>query len=151
MSLNFLIFLIITIVNKASLIVSSDHNCVFQYNSSFIKEGEIYSPNYPNPYLNNLNCRYEFHGLENECIILEVVDFHLEPPQGPTNLNVNFMDLVETVTRSRQITESLDGYKTERPHEEKQCFYDFVDVFTMNKFGVSNWNSRHCGKLNNLQ
>lgn len=73
--------------------------CVFEYSSTLIANGEVYSPNYPNPYPNNLNCRYEFTALENERVIIQVDDFELEPAQNTNIQDINFMDFIETVTR----------------------------------------------------
>ena len=118
-------------------------SCLFEYNSTFTQEGEVYSPNYPSPYPNNLNCRYEFHGRENELVVIEPIDFQLESPQGASNQNINFMNFVETRPGSYKTNENQAKSK---PGQERQCFYDFLDVFTANIYGTIIWHSRHCGK-----
>jgi len=77
----------------------SDSECVFEYSSHLISQGEVVSPNYPAPYPNNLNCRYEFYARDNERVIIQVDDFELEPPQNTAVQEVNFMDFIETITR----------------------------------------------------
>lgn len=131
-------FLVVT-----NVVASADPPCLFQFNSTLRQEGVIYSPNYPNPYPNNLNCRYEFYGLENELIILEPQDFQLESPNGASNHEINFMDFVET--RGGQRDTETQAPKVNR-ELDKQCFYDFLDVFTANMYGTITWHSRHCGK-----
>lgn len=121
--------------------------CVFQYNSSFTQEGEISSPNYPSPYPNNLDCRYEFYGRENELIVLEPEDFQLESPQEPSNQDFNFFQFVETRPSNNDINRGTNNLNSETKDKsiERQCFYDFIDVFTANMNGVMVWHSRHCG------
>jgi hypothetical protein len=136
--------------------------CLFEYNSTLIAHGEVYSPNYPRHYPNNLDCRYEFHARENERVILQIEDFHLEPPQTTMQQEINFMDFIETVTRSHseKSLQSLDEKKQQQQNQEqqqlseevenkvnsnKQCFYDFLDVFTSDNHGRMYWRSRHCG------
>ncbi len=125
-----------------TLLVEAIQPCLFEINSTSKQEGEIYSPNYPSPYPNNLNCRYEFYGSENELIILEPEDFQLEAPNGVTNQDINFMDFVETRGKNND-----PQPKETTPHNyfERQCFYDFLDVFTTNVYGTIIWHSRHCG------
>ena len=126
--------------------------CVFEYNSAFIQEGEIYSPNYPSPYPNNLNCRYEFYGRENELIILSAEDFQLESPQSTSHQDINFMDFIETrggaqldQQQQQQPPPQLVSNNKTGPFTERQCFYDFVDVFSTDNHGSAKWRSRHCG------
>ena len=137
--------------------------CVFEYNSSLIGQGEVYSPNYPNSYPNNLNCRYEFYGRENERVIIQIEDFQLESPQSTSIQEINFLDYIETVTRrgSEDGGENKDWKKKlDLSHissggdmaseslnqmSNRQCFYDFLDVFTSDGHGRLNWRSRHCG------
>ena len=77
----------------------ADTECVFEYTSTLISQGEVVSPNYPSSYPNNLNCRYEFYARENERVILQIEDFELEPAQNTAMQEINFMDFIETVTR----------------------------------------------------
>jgi hypothetical protein len=145
--------------------------CIFEYNSSLISQGEVYSPNYPNPYPTNLNCRYEFFGRENERVILQIDDFQLESPQATSMQEANLMDLIETVTRpggpasndhklinnkkEADSLNALDHLKSNKNGDElnlnknlysnKQCFYDFLDVFSIDALGRLYWRSRHCG------
>jgi hypothetical protein len=158
---------------------------VFEYNSSLIAQGEVYSPNYPNAYPNNLNCRYEFYGRENERVIIQIEDFNLEAPQSTSLQEINFMDYVETVTRgggggsassvvkgggkfgggkrpdlttqqqpplatSFKDPTAAGGQANSENNESsflsnRQCFYDFLDVFTADGQGRLYWRSRHCG------
>lgn len=128
--------------------------CVFEYNSSLISQGEVYSPNYPNPYPNNLNCRYEFYAKDNERVIIRVEDFQLEASQSTAQHEINFIDFIDTVTRSSisqitskkaPLTNSNDGQSGDSKNSNRQCFYDFLDVFTSDGHGRLFWRSRHCG------
>ena len=123
--------------------------CVFEYNSSVISQGEIFSPFYPGLYPNNVNCRYELNGRDNELIILQVDDFQLESAQSTAVQEVNFLDLIETVTRTNSFSSSdqqVDFIDTNNnPFPVRQCFYDFLDIFAVDKQGRSSWRSRHCG------
>ena len=144
--------------------------CVFEYNSTLISQGEVYTPNYPRPYPNNLNCRYEFYARDNERVIIQVDDFQLEPPQTTSLEDVSFLDFVDTNTRSHQqqqpttttvkssarpergatnnnnLTDAeLLSRQMEQSFSNKQCFYDFLDVFTTDGQGRVYWRSRHCG------
>ena len=156
--------------------------CVFEYNSTLISQGEVYTPNYPRPYPNNLNCRYEFYARDNERVIIQVDDFQLEPPQTTSLEDVSFLDFVDTNTRSHQQpttstspggqqqrmppattrghVDTIDGRQQsdanmtaaellsrqqEQSYSNKQCFYDFLDVFTTDGQGRVYWRSRHCG------
>ena len=97
----YLLRCIILSVKSGSDIIS-DHNpgeCVFEYSSTLISQGEVYSPNYPNSYPNNLNCRYEFYARDNERVIIQVDDFELEPAQTTNIQDIHFMDFIETITR----------------------------------------------------
>jgi hypothetical protein len=153
---------------------SSDHQraspCLFIFNSSDAYEGEILSPNYPNGYPNNLNCRYEFHGQQNERVLIQVEDFNLEAPKS-TRDDLNAIDFVDS--RARKLTLLYDSpfiYSKNRSHERpttrpslsgsdmnerlessRQCFYDYLDVFTVNAQGRLFWNSRHCGSVIDAQ
>ena len=125
---------------------SSKPGCVFEYNSTSMSQGEVYSPNYPGVYPNNLNCRYEFYGRENELVILTVEDFQLETPQSSSLNEINFMDFVETMTRSNlKETDETNKQQNNDFNSNRQCFYDFLDVFTKDSHGKLNWRSRHCG------
>jgi len=124
--------------------------CVFEYNSSQIDYGEVYSPNYPGAYPNNLNCRYEFYGNENERVILEFIDFDLEPPQNNAFQESNFLDFVLTNTRNNTSSTNVKAPKIETVSAQssdltRQCFYDFLDVFFTDGQGRLYWRSRHCG------
>lgn len=151
-----LLLLIIIIKPK-----QTQQQCLFEYNSTFTSQGEIYSPNYPGLYPNNLNCRYEFNGRDNELIILQVDDFQLELPQSTSVQEINFLDLIETETRintnlptipfltttttTKLVTDSLEQPTNDNSFPIKQCFYDFLDIFTVDKQGRTDWRSRHCG------
>ncbi len=123
--------------------------CVFEYNSSVISQGEIFSPFYPGLYPNNVNCRYELNGRDNELIILQVDDFQLESAQSTAVQEVNFLDLIETVTRTTSFSstdQQVDFIETNNNQfPVRQCFYDFLDIFAVDKQGRSSWRSRHCG------
>jgi hypothetical protein len=132
--------------------------CVFEFNSSLISQGEVFSPNYPNPYPNNLNCRYEFYGKENERVIIYVDEFDLEPPQSSSQNGLDLIDMVETVTRANSASStknflfqssneiSFGSQPIEYSSSNRQCFYDFLDVFSVDGQGRTYWQSRHCGK-----
>ncbi len=90
------IFLIWVQQAHVALSEYNQQSCLFEFNSTFIQEGEISSPNYPNPYPNNLNCVYKFHGHQNELIILRTIDFQLENAQSSAHQEINFMDFIET-------------------------------------------------------
>ena len=77
---------------------------MFEFNSSETKHGEVYSPNYPHVYPNKIDCRYEFYGLANERVLLQIDDFQLEPPNGGTH------SLSETGSGSSSDSESLHEY-----------------------------------------
>ena len=140
------------------LVLSSNANkvkaCIFEYHSGQIEHGEVYSPNYPHAYPNNLNCRYEFIAKDNERVILEIEDFELEPPQNNAHQEINFMDFIMT-SRNSSSSSSNNRYaatKNERVSTvasnvdtNRQCFYDFLDVFSKDGQGRLYWRSRHCG------
>ena len=124
-----------------------DQPCVFEYNSHFLSQGEVYSPNYPNPYPNNLDCRYEFYAKDNERVIIQIEDFQLEPAQNTAMHEINFMDLIETNTRSTPTKYPITTTTEENTESrsKRQCFYDFLDVSTSDGQGRLYWRSRHCG------
>lgn len=159
---------LVVLVGLMSLVVrgAGIQPCVFEYNSTLISQGEVYSPNYPNAYPNNLNCRYEFYGRENERIIIQIDDFQLEAPQSTSLNDLNLMDYMETATRegssgkksysnknnkhvnevsSSNETSDLDSASAALSTSNRQCFYDFLDVFTSDGQGRMYWRSRHCG------
>lgn len=146
-----LFFILISFINCAN---NKQQPCIFEYNSSLISSGEVFSPNYPKPYPNNLNCRYEFYGKANERVIIIMEDFQLEPPQNTAVEEINFMDVIETNTRSNPSQAKQAGANetmSKRLEDEhnfnsnRQCFYDFLDVFTTDGQGRIFWRSRHCG------
>ena len=133
---------------SSSLSSLSPPPCIFEYNSTHIDFGEVYSPNYPGAYPNNLNCRYEFYARENERVILEFVDFELEPPQNNAFQENNFLDLVLTYTRNTSLANTKPNKietVTQGTDLTRQCFYDFLDVFFTDGQGRLYWRSRHCG------
>jgi hypothetical protein len=127
--------------------------CIFEFNSSLISQGEVYSPNYPNPYPNNLHCRYEFYANENERVIIHVDDFQLEPPQTNSINEIQSIDFMDANTRSYSNSNlekfnSIISSTTTSQYDSnlnRQCFYDFLDVFSTDGQGRIYWRSRHCG------
>jgi hypothetical protein len=135
-------------------------SCVFIFNSSKTYEGEFLSPNYPNGYPNNLNCRYEFYGRQNERVLIQVEDFNLEPPKS-TRDDLSAMDFVDPKSRklislpektgSNHSQEKKPTSIDEKLASSRQCFYDYLDVFTVNAQGRLFWRSRHCGSVIDAQ
>lgn len=85
-------------------------------------------------------------------MIIQIEDFQLEAPQSTSLNEINFMDFIETITRSnqgsRQESKQINNYietSEDSPTSDRQCFYDFVDVFTSDGLGRIIWRSRHCG------
>jgi hypothetical protein len=101
--LNSNIIIIIIVSCHLTIVVRSSKltPCVFEYNSSLISQGEVYTPNYPKEYPNNLNCRYEFYARENERVIIKVLDFMLEAPQVTSGQDIDFMDHIETRSKNK--------------------------------------------------
>lgn len=139
--------------NDKSLKKNQPPPCVFEFNSSLISQGEVYSPNYPNPYPNNLHCRYEFYANENERVIIHVDDFQLEPPQTNSLNEIQPVDIMDANTRSYS-NSNIERFNsvissTTTSHYDsnlnRQCFYDFLDVFSTDGQGRIYWRSRHCG------
>ncbi|GFT26223.1 CUB domain-containing protein 2 [Nephila pilipes] len=60
--------------------ISSVTECVYQFNSNVSKVGNFSSPNYPNKYDPDTNCRYEFIGNDYETLKIYFVVFDLQPP-----------------------------------------------------------------------
>ena len=146
------LFMTCIVLHKvARLTSSSTEPCIFEYSSSQIEHGEVSSPKYPNSYDNNLNCRYEFYASENQRVILEILDFELEPAQNNGFQDNNFMDFVLTNARNTSGLASSGNKKqkldTVAPSSDltRQCFYDFLDVFSTDGVGRLHWRSRHCG------
>lgn len=164
------------LANGSELSTGSSNECVFEYVSTLISQGEIVSPNYPKDYPNNLNCRYEFYARDNERVIINIDDFELEAPQNTAVQEVNFMDFIETVTRpnpnlnrasgassfgvNNHVDDSMStssssttvpppnspGGDRDESSLGKQCFYDFLDVFSSDGIGHLYWMARYCGR-----
>lgn len=114
-----------------------DTECVFEYTSTLISQGEVVSPNYPSSYPNNLNCRYEFYARENERVIIQVEDFELEPAQNTAMQEINFMDFIETVTRpsTNQRPQPQQANEVQQPDNASErgiqlcCYYKICISF----------------------
>ncbi len=60
-------------------------------------------------------------------------------PHRPNNYNYNNNNQEDDPTTSNLSAELKDK------SAERQCFYDFIDIFTGNMNGAMVWHSRHCG------
>jgi hypothetical protein len=123
-------------------------DCSREYESINSPNGHIHSANYPDKYENNLFCVYDFLGRQNERVILTIDSLDLEPTQTISVLQVNNrqrvdeMDPVEKALLNDEYSEKADV---------QQCFYDYLDVYSVDVLGFYRMRSRYCGKHENLQ
>ncbi|XP_053202836.1 suppressor of lurcher protein 1-like [Panonychus citri] len=66
--------------SEAQSISIQSVNCDETFNSDTIKNGTFSSPNYPNPYPANVQCKYNFNGRGKERVQIMFSDFHVYKP-----------------------------------------------------------------------
>lgn len=137
---------------------NQDGECVYMFKSTISSHGVITSPKYPDPYPNNLYCRYEFYGRQNERVVIQVDDFDLEQPQS-TIQDLNLINTADMSSMKLDDNEALSIKSDRKPKTvedvmtelkkkaiaTRQCFYDYLDIFSVDAHSRLFWRSRHCG------